>query len=132
MLFLIQFGIKVVKGDGYTYHIPLGVYTNPEVYCIEGDASSATYPLAYAALTQSTVTVDNIGSASMQGDAAFSVEVLQRMGCIVEQTPTTTTVTGQVLKGLGRIDMTSMTDAFLTATVLAAHAEGTSEITGFV
>ena len=47
------------------------------------------------------------------------------MGCIVEQTPTSTTVTGPpkgTLKALGTVDMEPMTDAFLTASVLAAVA----------
>lgn len=32
-----------------------------------GDASSATYPLAIAAISGGTVTVDNVGSQSLQG-----------------------------------------------------------------
>lgn len=52
------------------------------------------------------------------------------MGCIVEQTDTTTTVTGPyILKPLPTIDMESMTDAFMTATVLASVAQGGDNIT---
>ncbi|CAL9738274.1 pentafunctional AROM polypeptide [Monosporozyma servazzii] len=122
-----KFGIKVEpsKTEQYTYHIPKGQYVNPPEYVIESDASSATYPLAFAALTGATVTVPNIGFESLQGDARFAVDVLRPMGCTVEQTATSTTVTGPKkggLKPLKHVDMEPMTDAFLTACVVAAVA----------
>lgn len=49
------------------------------------------------------------------------------MGCEVVQTETETTVIGPkvgTLKSIGAIDMGPMTDAFLTASVLAAVAVG--------
>lgn len=107
------------------YRIPKGVYTNPTEYNVESDASSATYPLAIAAITGTTCTISNIGSSSLQGDARFAKEVLEPMGCRVEQTATSTTVTGPPvgqLRALGNVDMEPMTDAFLTASVLAAVA----------
>ncbi|EIN05489.1 Pentafunctional AroM protein [Punctularia strigosozonata HHB-11173 SS5] len=107
------------------YEIPKGVYANPEAYAIESDASSATYPLAIAAITGTTCTIANIGSASLQGDARFAKEVLEPMGCTVVQTESETTVTGPPvgeLHALGLVDMEPMTDAFLTASVLAAVA----------
>ena len=125
------FGIDVerVKDDTGklldVYRIPKGVYQNPDVYNIESDASSATYPLAIAAITGATCTITNIGSASLQGDARFAKEVLEPMGCKVVQTETETTVTGPPLgqlKAIGLVDMEPMTDAFLTASVLAAVA----------
>ena len=127
------FGINVTRqtdGNGKlldVYDIPKGVYTNPLVYNIESDASSATYPLAIAAITGSSCTIANIGSASLQGDARFAKEVLEPMGCEVIQTETETTVKGPPvgqLRAIGLIDMEPMTDAFLTASVLAAVATG--------
>ncbi|KAJ3330063.1 3-dehydroquinate dehydratase (3-dehydroquinase) [Blyttiomyces sp. JEL0837] len=121
-----SFGIKVTREPGTNlYHIPKGVYVNPSAYEIEADASSATYPLAFAAITGAKVTVGNIGSRSLQGDAEFAVKVLKTMGCSVQQTATETTVQGpKVLRPIPSIDMESMTDAFLTASVLAAVAVG--------
>ncbi|KAJ0424830.1 EPSP synthase-domain-containing protein [Aspergillus carlsbadensis] len=124
-----SFGIDVQKSttEEHTYHIPQGRYVNPAEYVIESDASSATYPLAIAAITSTTCTVPNIGSASLQGDARFAVEVLRPMGCTVEQTETSTTVTGPadgILRPLPNVDMEPMTDAFLGASVLAAVARG--------
>ncbi|KAH9026836.1 Pentafunctional AroM protein [Lactarius pseudohatsudake] len=129
------FGVEVVRETDPAsgrlldvYSIPKAVYRNPSHYSIESDASSATYPLAIAAITGTTCTISNIGSSSLQGDARFAKEVLEPMGCKVTQTATETTVQGPPkgqLKALGLIDMEPMTDAFLTASVLAAVAAGT-------
>ncbi|KAI6776933.1 hypothetical protein HG530_000878 [Fusarium avenaceum] len=132
---MASFGIdvKVSSDEPNTYHIPQGAYKNPNDYTIESDASSATYPLAVAAITGTKCTIPNIGSKSLQGDARFAVDVLQPMGCSVEQSDYSTTVTGPApgqLKALAHVDMEPMTDAFLTASVLAAVASGTTRITG--
>lgn len=131
-----DFGVHVTESttEAHTYHIPKGVYVNPAVYEVESDASSATYPLAFAAMTGTSCTVPNIGSSSLQGDARFAVDVLKPMGCTVDQSATSTTVTGPprgTLKPLPHVDMEPMTDAFLTASVVAAVAAGgTTQITG--
>ncbi|KAJ2797932.1 3-dehydroquinate dehydratase (3-dehydroquinase), partial [Coemansia guatemalensis] len=118
-----QFGCRVERVAENEYLIPRGAYRNPTEYVVESDASSATYPLAFAAITGTKCTVPSIGSSSLQGDARFAVEVLRPMGCTVEQTATSTTVSGPPrggLQALDEIDMEPMTDAFLTAAVLAA------------
>lgn len=132
---MATFGIQVEKSttEEYTYHIPKGAYTNPARYVIESDASSATYPLAFAAISGTSCTIPNIGSSSLQGDARFAVDVLRPMGCKVDQGPTSTTVQGPPigsLKAIPNVDMEPMTDAFLTASVLAAVAKGTTRIYG--
>ncbi|WVW83179.1 pentafunctional AROM polypeptide [Kwoniella bestiolae CBS 10118] len=128
---MAQFGITVQRKTDSAgnlldvYVIPKGTYKNPSDYSVESDASSATYPLAIAAITGTTCTISNIGSSSLQGDARFAKEVLEPMGCTVEQTLTSTKVTGPPvgqLRALGNVDMEPMTDAFLTASVLAAVA----------
>ncbi|GAM89390.1 hypothetical protein ANO11243_074270 [Dothideomycetidae sp. 11243] len=128
---MATFGVHVSKSktEANVYHIPKQAYINPKEYEVESDASSATYPLAIAAITGTTCTVPNIGSDSLQGDARFAVDVLRPMGCKVEQTATSTTVTGPPighLCPLPDIDMEPMTDAFLTASVLAAVAQPNS------
>ncbi len=98
---------------------------------VEGDASSATYPLAMAAITGGEVTVANVGKNSLQGDAQFHT-LLQKMGCFVQQTETTTTVRGpqfpNVLQAIHEVDMDSMTDSFMTLAAIAAVAKGTTRI----
>lgn len=134
---MATFGVRVErsKTEPNVYHVPKQKYVNPLEYEVESDASSATYPLALAAITGTTCTVPNIGSKSLQGDAMFATRVLRPMGCTVEQTKTSTTVTGPPLGELNampEVDMESMTDAFLTAAVLAAAAKppGITRITG--
>ncbi|SZF05533.1 unnamed protein product [Blumeria hordei] len=132
---MASFGINIVRSETeeHTYHIPKGIYINPDEYLVESDASSATYPLAVAAISGTTCTVPNIGSSSLQGDARFATEVLRPMGCNVIQTLNSTTVTGPEpgsLVAIDEIDMEPMTDAFLTASALAAVAKGTTRIRG--
>jgi pentafunctional AROM polypeptide len=133
---MASFGVKVVRSttEENTYEIPRAQYVNPPEYEVESDASSATYPLAIAAITGTTCTVPNIGSKSLQGDARFAMDVLKPMGCRVVQTDYSTTVTGPPkgqLKPLPNVDMEPMTDAFLTASVLAAvTTKGTTRIYG--
>ncbi|KAH7105824.1 Pentafunctional AroM protein [Auriculariales sp. MPI-PUGE-AT-0066] len=122
-----SFGVNVERPNlaQHVYKIPNCGYVAPPHYEIESDASSATYPLAVAAITGSTCTLAGIGHASLQGDAGFAKGVLEPMGCAVEQTGSETTVTGPKVGGLhalGVVDMEPMTDAFLTACVLAAVA----------
>ena len=82
--------------------------------------------LGYVAIAAITITGTSCtGSASLQGDARFAKEVLEPMGCTVMQTETETTVQGPPIgqfKALGLIDMEPMTDALLTALVVAAVA----------
>ena len=135
-----KFGVNVTKSttEEHAYRIAQATYQNPPDYEVESDASSATYPLALAAINGITCIVPNIGYGSLQGDARFAVKVLKRMGCSVDQTEFSTTVTGPpkgTLKPIPCIDMETMTDAFLTASVLAAVAQdstgnSTTKITG--
>ena len=131
---MAAFGVQVTKSktEEHTYLIPQATYRNPPEYEIESDASSATYPLALAAITGTTCTVPNIGSASLQGDAQFATKVLRPMGCTVDQTQSSTTVVGPPvgsLRPIEKVDMTTMTDAFLTASVLGAVAQGKGDST---
>ena len=109
-----SFGVHVERlraADGSlrdAYRIPRGAYRAPAHYEVESDASSATYPLALAAITGTQCTVHAIGSESLQGDARFAREVLAPMGCVVEQSAASTTVAGPppgALRQLGTIDM---------------------------
>ena len=145
---MASFGVIVEQELTSNFRIPRGIYQNPPMYRIEGDASSATYPLALAAITGATVLIENVGSSSLQGDAAFCW-LLRDMGCQVSQTSTVTQVTGPPLSSrrssirdvdplydelqVARlkaidVDMSSMTDAFMTAAVVMAIASGTSRI----
>lgn len=125
-----DFGIEAVEVEPFVYQIPKAHYVSPPELLVEGDASSASYPLALAAITGGTVTVANVGSKSLQGDAKLCF-LMERMGCKVEQTTMTTTVTGPPPGGLVGVDvdMDTMTDCFMTICAVAAFAKGTTRIT---
>ncbi len=48
---MAHFGVNVKRIQPDVFEVPLGCYKNPTEYVIEGDASSASYPLAIAAIT---------------------------------------------------------------------------------
>ena len=96
---------------------------------MEGDASSASYFLAGAAITGGSVTVEGCGSDSLQGDVAFAT-VLERMGAAVAWTPTSVRVTGPPrgeLKGVDA-DCVDIPDAAMTLAVAALFARGPTTI----
>ena len=90
---MAHFGVNVERLALNKFKVPLGGYKCPAEYFVEADASSATYPLAVAAVTGRSVTVRGVGRTSLQGDAGFC-RLLEKMGCKVEQTDDSTTVTG--------------------------------------
>ena len=125
---MADFGIAVeAVHDFSSFTIPQGIY-QPHDYRIEGDASNASYFWAAAAVTGGRVTVDNVPVPSLQGDAML-VPLLARMGCDINQAGNGITVTGPGrLEGIN-VDMGNMPDVVPTLAVVAAFAEGLTEIT---
>ena len=98
-------------------------------YRIEADASSASYPLAAAAVTGGRVTVAGLGSASVQGDRVFA-DLLARMGCDVRWSTDSITVERTAsLCGI-EVDMADISDTVPTLAALAAFADSPTTITG--
>lgn len=123
-----SFGICVTEHD-QAFHVPQGHYSARD-YAIEGDASSASYFWAAAAVTGGTVLVENIPEAPIQGDAAFA-DILGTMGCRVEKGPGGVSITGPakgMLRGID-IDMGRWPDMVPTLAVVASFAQGTTRIT---
>ena len=126
-----RFGIEV-KHEGLSdFHVPKGGYQSPGDYTVEGDASSASYPLAAAAISGGCVKVLGMGSESIQGDLAF-VHVLERMGVQVKLGPDWVECTGPKgkLKSLGEFNAVEIPDAAMTLAVLALFADGPMTISG--
>jgi 3-phosphoshikimate 1-carboxyvinyltransferase len=99
-------------------------------YTIEPDASNASYFLAAAAAVPgSSVTIENLGGESVQGDADFCM-VLGLMGCNVDQKTHTTTITAPTTSKLKGVDvkLNQMPDMAQTLAALAILAEGTTSI----
>lgn len=101
----------------------------PNEFIIESDASSASYVGAYAALHPETpVIIKNLDKNSIQGDIKF-LDYLEAMGCTIEENQGLQ-ITGPFhLKPLGKIDMNETPDLVMTFAVLAAFADGETEIT---
>ena len=122
-----RFGVKVENRNFEEFHIHGNqAYFSPDEFYVEGDASSASYFLAGAAITRGSVTVQGCGTESLQGDAKFA-EVLELMGAKTEWQPNSVTVHGKSLKGVD-LDMNRMPDAAMTLAVAALFAEGPTRI----
>ncbi len=124
---MADFGIMVeCSRDFSSFSVPQGCYRARQ-YRIEGDASSASYFWAAAAVTGGRVTVANVPVPSLQGDAML-VPLLGRMGCEVAKTDEGITLQGVArLEGI-RVDMGDMPDVVPTLAVVAAFAHGTTVI----
>lgn len=130
-----KFGVTVdVEGDmdGGTPSFTIAAsesYKSPETILVEGDASSASYFIAGAAITGGTVTVRGCGSESVQGDVAFA-NVMEQMGATVTWAPESITVTRDPntrLKGVD-VDCGKIPDAAMTLAVAALFADGPTTI----
>ena len=99
-------------------------------YAVEPDATNAMYFLSAAAVAGGRVTVPQLGTSSLQGDARF-VEVLELMGCRTERETDRLTVfgppPGTKLRGLD-IDLNDMPDTAMTLAVLALFADAPTTI----
>jgi 3-phosphoshikimate 1-carboxyvinyltransferase len=122
------FGVDVpADEDLQTFVVPLSKYTGQH-FAIEPDASAASYWFAAAAITGGTITVTGLDSNSLQGDTRF-VDVLQKMGCTVSETPGALTVTGGQLRGID-IDMNAISDTVQTLAAVALFAAGPTRVRG--
>jgi 3-phosphoshikimate 1-carboxyvinyltransferase len=98
-------------------------------YVIEPDASSASYPLAAAAICGGRVEVTGLTNASVQGDAGFC-DVLAAMGCSTSRDVASTIVEGGTrLEGID-IDMVDLSDLVPTLAAVALFAVGPTRLRG--
>lgn len=122
-----KFGVEVSNDDYKTFKIKAGQkYKAIESYMVEGDASSASYFLAAAAIKGGTVKVTGIGRDSIQGDVQF-VDVLELMGARVEWAETYISVTRDVLRPID-MDCNHIPDAAMTVATMALFAKGTTTL----
>ena len=126
MRLMRHFGVSVNHKDFQTFQIPRQNYQSPGKLYIEGDASTASYFLAGAAITGGSVTVKGCGTESIQGDSRFA-EVLEQMGAKVDWGARQVKLTGSTLNGID-VDMNQMPDAAMTLAVTALFASGPTAI----
>ena len=126
MRLMRHFGVLVNHKDFQTFQIPRQNYQSPGKLYVEGDASTASYFLAGAAITGGSVTVKGCGTESIQGDSRFA-EVLEQMGAKVDWGARQVKLTGSTLNGID-VDMNQMPDAAMTLAVTALFASGPTAI----
>jgi 3-phosphoshikimate 1-carboxyvinyltransferase len=107
----------------------------PTTFEVDADWSSASYPMAAAAICGGVVRIAGLREHSEQPEAAF-IDVLQRVGCsarFVNDADFSGVEVSRardcVLSG-GRFDMSSMSDLVPTLAVVAACATTATEIHG--
>lgn len=121
------FGVQVENHDYQRFVVRAGQsYRSPGEIMVEGDASSASYFLAAAAIAGGTVRVYGVGADSVQGDKAFA-EVLEKMGAQVRYGPTWIEVTRGELNGVD-LDLNAIPDAAMTIATTALFAKGPTAI----
>lgn len=124
---MAAFGAGVDR-DGDAWVVPERRY-EARAYAIEPDASAASYFFAAAVLTGGRVTVPGLGRESLQGDLAF-VDVLERMGAVVERGGDHTTVSaGSRLTGVDA-DLSDLSDTAQTLAAVAVFADSPTQVRG--
>ncbi|WMN88160.1 3-phosphoshikimate 1-carboxyvinyltransferase [Vibrio parahaemolyticus] len=122
-----QFGVNVINNDYQEFVIPAGQhYVAPGDFLVEGDASSASYFLAAAAIKGGEVKVTGIGKNSIQGDIQFA-DALEKMGAEIEWGDDYVIARAGKLKGID-MDYNHIPDAAMTIATTALFAEGTTAI----
>jgi 3-phosphoshikimate 1-carboxyvinyltransferase len=128
-------GIEVIfshSDTDYSFHVEGGRRYELRRFTVPGDFSSASYPLAAAAITDSKLKMRNL-FPSAQGDSRI-VAILKEMGADTrwDKEKGIVEVKGAKeagLKGI-QVDMRANPDLVPTIAVLGAVAEGSTEITG--
>ncbi len=126
---LAAFGIAVEREGTQRFRLAAGQQLrSPGRFAVEGDASSASYFIAAAAIgaIDAPLRIEGIDSSSIQGDIAFA-EAVRAMGATVESGD------GWLAVGRGRwplaaidLDCNPLPDAAMTLASLALFADGPS------
>lgn len=115
--------------DGQDYHVAGGQSYHGGTYRIEPDVSAASYFYAMAAITGGRALVKHVHFDTTQGDIKF-LGVLEKMGCVVEDTAGGIAVSGPKngnLRGIS-LDMNDFSDQALTLAAIAPFAKEAVEI----
>lgn len=128
-----RFGVEVEASrtaDGEErFRVAPGQHYRPIEYEVEGDYSAASYFFAAAAITAGRVGVAGLSPDSRQGDAGF-LDLLQRMGCVIERRPGAISVQGPgSLRGI-EADLGRMPDVAPTLAAVALFAASPTRISG--
>ena len=122
-----RFGARVYR-EGYgRFKVAPGQAYGARTFHVQGDASSASYFWAAAAVTGGAVITENIHPfETRQGDIRF-LELLAGMGCSIDKRADRVTVRGGALSGI-EADMSGMPDMVPTLAAVALFAGGETVI----
>ena len=125
-----SFGVRPIERQQQVFRYESSDYVGSQ-YEVEPDASSASYPLAAAAIAGGRVVVSGLGRSSLQGDSKFA-EVLVQMGCSVARSGDDVVLSRSPENPLigVTVDMRDMSDLVPTLAVVAAFAQTSTTITG--
>lgn len=122
-----EFGGVITHDNYQTFFIPgKQTYRSPQKYLVEGDASSASYFLAAAAIKGGTVCVRGIGQKSVQGDIHFAT-VLEKMGAHIQWGDDFIACERGELNAVD-LDLNTIPDAAMTLATTALFAKGTTTL----
>ena len=134
---LKQFGVKVTIEEGGRYIVEGPVnFPFSQRYCVEPDATAASYFLALPIAVGGTSTVLDLGQCRLQGDIRF-VNVLRSVGLTVKSSldipehPNLVRASYEnvPLRGI-TADFEAFSDTFLTLAALTPLLDGTTRIDG--
>ncbi|WMY96960.1 MAG: 3-phosphoshikimate 1-carboxyvinyltransferase [Arsenophonus sp.] len=121
------FGVEVENECYYKFYIKSQQkYISPGKYIIEGDASTASYFLAAAAIKGGIVRVTGVGKNSLQGDIKFAF-LLKKMGAHVFLGKNFIECKRNTLIGID-MDLNEIPDAAMTIAILGIFAHGETVI----
>lgn len=124
-----DFGAKIEHQGYETFCINPDRYLPNENYKIESDASAASYFFASPAICGGSVQVKDISWVSKQGDIRF-LEILEKMGCVVEENSCGIKVSSSGdLRGVD-VDMCDFSDTAQTLAAIAPFASTPTRIRG--
>ena len=124
---MAQFGIQIEHDDYQVFHVKAGqTYQSPGDLLVEGDASSASYFLAAAAIKGGEIKVTGIGKNSIQGDVQFA-DALEAMGAEIEWGDDYIISRQGELKAVD-MDFNHIPDAAMTIATAALFAKGVTRI----
>lgn len=121
-----SFGASIKNKEYKKFFIKNNAKYKPKTYKVEGDASSASYFFAAAAITKGRVRVNNINPNSKQGDIKFA-DLLKNMGCSIKKGRSFIEIKGNRLKSISA-DMNQMPDIVPTLAVTSIFADSATVI----
>ena len=123
-----KFGAEVSLLDERSFLVRAHQAYRSKDYAVEGDASSATYFMAAAAICGGTVRIPNVSPDSVQGDLRFT-DILKIIGCQVERSGKGLAITGPLsYHGDLSFDLHEVPDMVPALAVVCAFRKGKTSL----